>query len=148
MRIMKRIFRDVFLCLTIILIGSCTGQDKSNNPNLLFHSLSPVRILVGEVYKDSLNCFKIASLNKGYKIVGAYFDCGKLESREYDAQKGKIKSCDKKLLVENDTVKIYVSYSKIGNINFGDITILLQNANNEKSYIDTTFSFEVKKSSK
>jgi hypothetical protein len=133
------------LFLLVCTIMSCdSAQKKEVDKNLITPSSEKVNIVKDSVIiKDSLTCFKIALFNPNYKIINAYYDCGIKRERQFNSEKINIDDCSKKLVVENDTVKMYVTYAKTGNFKFEDITVLVKDNTDKFSFIDTTFSFTV-----
>lgn len=131
------------IILFISIIYSCSN-DKYTDPSKLNISPYGVDIIIPkEIMKDSGVYFKIASKNIDFKIANAFFDCGKKAVRDYDTINHKLKNCEKNLLIENDTVKIYLEPFKVGKNKFEDLTILLIDKQGKLSFVDTTFYFEV-----
>lgn len=137
---MKKIL-FLFICLNI----SCEISQKSNiEKDEIAQSLAKVHIIKDSlIFKDSLTSFKIALFDKHYKIINAYYDCDKKAKREFNKEKNSIVDCIKKLVIENDTIKMFATYSKKGNFKFEDLTILVVDDSDKFSFIDTTFSFTV-----
>jgi len=124
---------------------SCGSMN--NDEEWIHHSSHTVKIIQDSIIlQDSFTCFRIVSNDNSLKIISAYVDCGIKKRRELDSINTGIKDCFKRLLVENDTVKIYVKYLNTGDFKFDDITLLLNDEYNKKSFIDTTFNFRVRPS--
>ena len=141
------IFLSVLFSLFII---SCKNEQTEQNTEKkeeqvgLKHSNCQVNILMDSlILKDSSTCFKIIPNKTSYKILSGYTKC-EGDIREYSDSTQKLKNCGLNLIVENDTVKIYVTYSNIGVHDFEKITLLLIDEKKNLSYIDTSFSFNVK----
>lgn len=129
----------------LFVVNSCTKTTQTGNSALVYPTPEKVTILIDSViYVDSPTCIKLAFKNTHFRIVEAYFDCGTKEEREVSADGREIKDCNKKLLVEDDTVKINVAYNKVGKQQFHDVTLLCFDENKkELSFVDTSFSLNI-----
>jgi hypothetical protein len=133
---MKRI--TTIIILTVLY--SCNSKENKNTIAKLKKANYKVKILQESVIlKDSETCVKIIPMDSTFKTINAFVDCGKLEERESNLELNAIIGCDKNLLIENDTVKIYFTYNEIGDFKFGDLTLLIKENNGNLSFIDTTF---------
>lgn len=125
----------------LIFFVSCTEEKK--NPIQIKKSSYPVQIMVNDlIFKDSGTYFMITPLEEKVNIINAYFGCGKENYRFYDTIKRNIVDCSKNLLVENDTVKIYLEPSHLGKRKFEDITLLMKKGG-DIFFLDTSFYYNV-----
>lgn len=142
----KKVIITLSYWIGLFVMNSCTKTMQTGDAALVYPSPEKVTILIDSViYVDSSTCIKLALKNKRFRIVEAYFDCGtKTEERELSVDGREIKNCNKKLLVEDDTVKINVAYNKVGKHQFHDVTLLCFDENKkELSFVDTSFSLNV-----
>jgi hypothetical protein len=125
------------------VLGSCTLENRENKSSLNKSSCKVKILMDSIIYKDRSTWFFIIPEEPNYKIMAAFFDCKHGNNAQLDTNK-KIKNCTKELVIENDSVKIYLEPAKIGSNKFEDLTLLLKDQESNYSYIDTTFYFKVK----
>ena len=95
-----------------------------------------------EVYKNKEALFKIYLSNDAYGINFAYIDCDYNQISDVTYNDG-IVGCNKRLHLDNDTVKIYLTPEYIGKQEFRPITLVV--SDDDRVYLgDTTFYYTVK----
>lgn len=83
--------------------------------------------------------------NRKYNLIDASFDCNVSDTSTVDTLKGKIYSCNNRLVIEHDSVKIYFTTGQnSGKQKFHDITLLAKSSDNKYYYQKTTFDYFVK----
>lgn len=80
----------------------------------------------------------------GSKVTKACFDCTKCSKPNLvNVQNETIKGCSKALFVEQDTILIEFTPSKLGKIKFPEIRVLLERGANDFSVFETGFEYTV-----
>ena len=88
--------------------------------------------------------------NKNYKLIDAVYACNVTDTSTVDTlitkySIGKIYGCNNNLIIERDSVKIWMMTGKgVGKINFEEITLLAKGIDNKYYYQKCTFDFYVK----
>ena len=88
--------------------------------------------------------------NTKYKIIDATFACNVTDTSTVDTvvtnySNGKIWGCNNSLIIERDTVKIWLTTGqKTGKTNFEEVTLLAKSSDNKYYYQKCTFDYFVK----
>lgn len=125
-----------FLLLLLLGVTSCTLS--SHEPRLEVLAPDTVRV-------DQKVFVRIYSLEPEWKVTKAYFDCTKLPKPDLvNVQNETIEGCSKALFVEQDTIMIEFTPTKLGKIKFPEIKVLLKNEGDNFSVCEVGFAYFVK----
>lgn len=128
------IFKMVFL---LLLLGLTSCTLSSHEPRLEMLAPDTVRV-------DQKVLVRIYSLEPEWKVTKAYFDCTKRPKPDLvNVQNETIEGCSKTLFVEQDTILIEFTPTKVGKIKFPEIKVLLRKDANYFNVIETGFEYFV-----
>lgn len=120
-----------FFLLLLLGLTSCTLS--SHEPRLEVLAPDTVRV-------DQKVLVRIYSLEPDWKVNKAYFDC---TNDLVNVQNETIEGCTKALFVEQDTIMIEFTPTKLGQIKFPKIKVLLKRGTNDFSVLETGFEYFV-----
>lgn len=128
------IFKSFLLSL---FIGLSACSLSSHEPRLEVLAPDTVRV-------DEKVSVRIYSLEPEWKVTKAYFDCTKRPKPDVVNVKNEtIEGCSKALFVEQDTILIEFTPTKVGQIKFPEIKVLLKRGINDFSVLETGFEYVV-----
>ena len=128
------IFKSYLLSLFIGL-SACTLS--SHEPRLEVLAPDTVRV-------DEKVSVRIYSVEPEWKVTKAYFDCTKRPKPDLvNVQNETIEGCSKALYVEQDTILIEFSPTKLGKIKFPEIMVLLKKGTYDFGVLQTGFEYVV-----
>lgn len=136
-----------FLFVTILF--SCHNKSSeeqgqsgnSSKPNILYNfDKLGIRIIKDSMYIGEETCVKVFfKSNDKYELINGYIDC-MIDSIRIDTMK-KIYGCDKKLYIEEDTIKICLT-PKVEQVDLNNIVILFSDKENNYYAADTSISLK------
>jgi hypothetical protein len=132
----------VLIIFISMILTSCF--DNQNDDLIHISKQNKINLIINNpVFVDSLINFQLVLQDNGDEIIEGYYNCGHLQHRKFDLEQKILSGCDNKLVLENDTIKLWTTFDRTGLIKFDDITIIIKDKNNNLCYIDTTFIFEI-----
>jgi len=131
----------LYIILIKIILLSLMGciNDK---PSIQYTRNSLIIQKLDTIYNNQQTHVQLYFARNEFKIKNAYVDCDKSD-RIVDPEKLDIISCEKKLMISDDTVEIYFTPTLIGKKEFDNITLLYEDYENNIYLLDTTFSYYV-----
>lgn len=134
----------IILVLTL-LIASCDNQTVNSSKLYLADDFNIIVNSPDTIGRDEDLYATFYISNKKYKILFAHFDCNVIDTTEVDTLRNRIIGCNNNLVLEKDTVKIWLhTGDNIGKKNFELVTLLAKDSNNKYYYQKTTFDYIVK----
>jgi hypothetical protein len=111
----------------------------------LRHQKPRLEVLAPDTVKiDKKALVRIYSLEPEWKVSKAYFDCINLPKPALvNVQNETIEGCAKALFVEQDTILIEFTPTRLGQIKFPEIKVLLKRGANDFSVLETGFEYIV-----
>lgn len=124
-----------FFLLLLLGLTSCTLS--GHEPRLEVWAPDTVRV-------DERVSVRIYSVEPEWKVTKAYFDCTNRPKPDLvNVQNETIEGCSKALFVEQDTILIEFTPTKLGEIRFPEIKVLLKRGTNDFSVLETGFEYVV-----
>lgn len=134
--------------LSIFVLTNCSNPKtnavtKSDDFNIIINHPDTI-----EHEQELFASFHIA--NPKYKLIHASYDCNVTDTSSIDTVKTRrsyhrIFGCNKNLIIEHDSVKIWLTTGpESGKINFEEVTLLAIGLDNKYYYQKCTFDFYVK----
>lgn len=128
------IFKSYLLSL---FIGLSACSPSCHEPRLEVWAPDTVRV-------DERVSVRIYSVEPEWKVTKAYFDCTNRPKPDLvNVQNKTIEGCSKALFVEQDTILIEFTPTKLGKIRFPEIKVLLKGGTNDFSVLETGFEYVV-----
>lgn len=128
------IFKSYLLSL---FIGLSACSPSGHEPRLEVWAPDTVRV-------DERVSVRIYSVEPEWKVTKAYFDCTNRPKPDLvNVQNETIEGCSKALFVEQDTILIEFTPTKLGKIRFPEIKVLLKRGTNDFSVLETGFEYVV-----
>jgi hypothetical protein len=119
--------------LLSVLIGLSACSHSSHEPRLEVWAPDTVKA-------NEKVLVQIYSVEPEWKVTKAYFDC---TNDLVNVQNETIEGCSKALFVEQDTILIEFTPTKLGRIKFPEIKVLLKRGTNDFSVLETGFDYVV-----
>ena len=150
--------KEFFLLLIIGFLFMSCNEDKEveymdgkQRLNLNNQTLNGTPVAIGlinhgadSVIQGEELILKITTSDKNYKIVNALFDCPVNDSSLVDTVTYKIKGCEKRLIVEDDTILVAFKPKEIGQHQFSETVIGISiGPDNILRYHTGTFDYTV-----
>ena len=131
--------------LSIILLDSCNQKTTSDNKVARCDDFNIVINSPDTIGQDQELFASFHIANSKYKLLWAHYDCNVSDTATVDTIRQRIFGCNKNLIVEHDSVKVWLQTGKkVEQCSFPEVTILAKGLDNKYYYGKCSFDYYVK----